>query len=209
MTTTAEHQAVSVVVPAFQEAASIGAALTRLARVMDSCGRPYEIVVVSDGSTDTTALRARELRLPHTTVHEYAPNRGDVPGRGNGVLISMANGKANEYSMNTVQERGTLFVKHNDEIYEGMIVGENARAEDMDVNPTKEKKLTNVRSSTAEVLVRLVPHRQLSLDQALEFLREDEAVEVTPAAVRLRKAALDKTERTKAARRARAAAAPV
>jgi GTP-binding protein len=88
-----------------------------------------------------------------------------------------------------------------------MIVGENARSEDLDVNAVKEKHLTNMRSSTSEVLVRLVPHRQLSLDQALEFLREDECVEVTPGAVRLRKVALDRVERTKAARRARAGVA--
>ena len=83
------------------------------------------------------------------------------------------------------------------QVYEGMIVGENARSEDMDVNPTKEKKLTNMRSSTSDELVRLVPHRELSLEQALEFIREDEAVEVTPAAVRLRKAVLEQAERSK------------
>ena len=89
-----------------------------------------------------------------------------------------------------------------------MIVGENARAEDLDVNAVKEKHLTNIRSSTADVLVRLVPHRRLSLDQALEFLREDECVEVTPGAVRLRKVVLDGGQRAKAARRAREGAAP-
>ena len=102
-----------------------------------------------------------------------------------------------------LQERGTLFVGPGEEVYEGMIVGENARAEDLDVNAAKEKHLTNIRSSTAEVLVRLVPHRQLSLDQALEFLREDECVEVTPGAVRLRKVELDKVGRAR--RRARRA----
>ena len=102
-----------------------------------------------------------------------------------------------------LQERGTLFVGPGEDVYEGMIVGENARSDDLDVNATKEKHLTNMRSSTAEVLVRLVPHRMLSLDQALEFLREDECVEVTPGAVRLRKVALAKTQRVKAARRAR------
>ncbi len=92
-----------------------------------------------------------------------------------------------------------------DEVYEGMIVGENSRAEDLDVNACKEKHLTNMRSSTADELVRLVPKRELSLDQALEFLRADECVEVTPEAVRLRKVALDKTARQKLARvRARA-----
>jgi GTP-binding protein len=93
-----------------------------------------------------------------------------------------------------------LFVGPGDEVYEGMIVGESSRAEDLDVNATKEKHLTNMRSSTADELVRLVPKRQLSLDQALEFLREDECVEVTPNVVRLRKVELDKTARVKLAR---------
>jgi GTP-binding protein len=106
-----------------------------------------------------------------------------------------------------LQERGTLFVGPGEDLYEGMIVGENARPEDLDVNACREKHLTNIRSSTSDVLVRLVPHRQLSLDQALEFLREDECVEVTPAAVRLRKVDLDKVTRAKAARRAKAGVA--
>jgi GTP-binding protein len=106
-----------------------------------------------------------------------------------------------------LQERGTLFVGPGEEVYEGMIVGENARAEDLDVNAVKEKHLTNMRSSTADQLVRLVPHRQLSLDQALEFLREDECIEVTPEAVRLRKVHLERVERTRAARRTKSAAA--
>ena len=101
-----------------------------------------------------------------------------------------------------------LFVGPGEEVYEGMIVGENARADDLDVNACREKQLTNIRSSTSEVLVRLVPHRRLSLDQALELLREDECVEVTPANVRLRKVVLDKVGRTRAGRaRDRAASA--
>ena len=100
-----------------------------------------------------------------------------------------------------------MFIGPGEEVYEGMIVGENARSEDLDVNAVKEKHLTNIRSSTSEVLVRLVPHRQLSLDQALEFLREDECVEVTPETVRLRKVALDKVSRTKLARKLKADAA--
>jgi GTP-binding protein len=105
-----------------------------------------------------------------------------------------------------LQERGTLFVAPGDEVYEGMIVGENSRGEDLDVNACKEKHLTNIRSSTADELVRLVPKRELSLDQALEFLRADEAVEVTPHAVRLRKAVLDANARRKQARTAKAGA---
>ena len=96
-----------------------------------------------------------------------------------------------------------LFVGPGDEVYEGMIVGENSRAEDIDVNPCKEKHLTNMRSSTAEVLVRLDSHRKPTLDEALEFVREDECVEVTPASVRMRKLVLPKVQRLKTARLAR------
>jgi GTP-binding protein len=104
-------------------------------------------------------------------------------------------GVTTAYALLNLQERGSLFVGPGVEVYEGMIIGENARADDMDVNPTKEKKLTNVRSSTAEELVRLIPPRRLSLEQALEFIREDECVEVTPQGVRLRKVIIDARER--------------
>ena len=112
-------------------------------------------------------------------------------------------GTAAQFALMNLQERGTLFVGPGEEVYEGMIVGENARADDLDVNATREKHLTNIRSSTADVLVRLVPARRLSLDQAIEFLRGDECVEVTPAALRLRKVELERSARVKLARRAR------
>ena len=99
------------------------------------------------------------------------------------------------YALLNLQERGTLFVGPGAPVYEGMVIGENARREDMDMNPTKERKLTNMRSSTAEELVRLSPPRLLSLEQALEFLREDECAEVTPQSVRLRKVILPQAER--------------
>jgi GTP-binding protein len=121
--------------------------------------------------------------------------------------VSDRRGEAAQFALMNLQERGTMFVGPGEEVYEGMIVGENARAEDLDVNACREKHLTNVRSSTADVLVRLVPHRTLSLDQALEFLREDECVEATPKNVRMRKVVLDKTDRVKVSRRARADAA--
>jgi GTP-binding protein len=127
--------------------------------------------------------------------------------RPTGALVSDRTGVTASFALFNLQERGTLFVGPGEAVYEGMIVGENARSDDLDVNATKEKHLTNIRSSTSDVLVRLVPARVLSLDQALEYLREDECVEVTPHTVRLRKVALDKTERVKAARRARAATA--
>jgi GTP-binding protein len=142
----------------------------------------------------------------HHVFDGWGPWAGELRTRPTGALVADRRGTAAQFALMNLQERGTLFIAPGEEVYEGMIVGENARADDLDVNATKEKHLTNIRSSTADVLVRLVPHRQLSLDQALEFLREDECVEVTPQAVRLRKVVLDKTERTKAARRLRAGA---
>jgi GTP-binding protein len=146
----------------------------------------------------------RGTGLMHHVFDAWGPWAGELRTRPTGALVADRRGAAAQFALMNLQERGTLFIAPGEEVYEGMIVGENARADDLDVNATKEKHLTNVRSSTADVLVRLVPHRQLSLDQALEFLREDECVEVTPRVVRLRKVALEKTERTKAARRVRA-----
>src|SRR4029453_7991552 len=111
-----------------------------------------------------------------------------------------------QFALMNLQERGTLFVGPGEDLYEGMIVGENARAEDLDVNACKEKHLTNVRSSTSDVLIRLVPPRKLSLDQALEFLREDECVAVTPHAGRRRKVELEQVARVKRARKLKTAA---
>ncbi len=144
----------------------------------------------------------------HHVFDGWEPWAGELRTRPTGALVSDRNGSAAQFALMNLQERGTLFIGPGADLYEGMIVGENARAEDLDVNACREKHLTNMRSSTADVLVRLVPHRQLSLDQALEFLREDECAEVTPQAVRLRKVELDATQRVKAARRARAGVAP-
>jgi GTP-binding protein len=147
----------------------------------------------------------RGTGLLHHVFDRWEPWAGDLRTRPTGALVSDRVGRTASFALHALQERGTLFVEPGEEVYEGMVVGENARSDDLDVNATKEKHLTNIRSSTADVLVRLVPARRLSLDQALEFLREDECVEVTPNAVRLRKVALDKVTRTKAARqRARA-----
>ena len=112
------------------------------------------------------------------------------------------------FALLNLQERGSLFVGPGVEVYEGMVVGENARAEDLDVNATKEKKLTNIRSSTAEELVRLIPPRPLSLEQALEFIRDDECVEVTPTSIRLRKVEISASKRQQAASRKARAGSP-
>jgi GTP-binding protein TypA/BipA len=145
----------------------------------------------------------RGTGLLHHVFDRWAPWAGEMRTRPTGALVSDRRGVAAQFALMNLQERGTLFVGPGEEVYEGMIVGENARSEDLDVNACREKHLTNMRSSTADVLVRLVPHRQLSLDQALELLREDECIEVTPQSVRLRKVVLDRTARAKAARRAR------
>ena len=149
----------------------------------------------------------RGTGLMHHVFERYEPWHGELRTRPTGSLVADRRGVTSTYALFGLQERGSLFVGPGVEVYEGMIVGENSRADDMDVNPTKERKLTNVRSSSGEELERLVPARWLSLEQALEFCREDECVEVTPAAVRLRKVALPQHDREKLrARRARAAA---
>jgi GTP-binding protein len=142
----------------------------------------------------------RGTGIVHHVFDRWEPWHGELRTRPTGSLVSDRRGRVAAFALFNLQERGTLFVAPGEEVYEGMIVGENARAEDLDVNACKEKHLTNMRSSTADELVRLVPKRTLSLDQALEFLREDECVEVTPQAVRLRKVELDKTLRQKRAR---------
>ncbi len=133
----------------------------------------------------------------------YFPWFGEIRTRQSGSLVSDRTGVATTYAMFNLQERGQMFLPPTTEVYEGMIVGENSRADDMDVNITRERKLTNVRSATSEVLERLIPPRLMSLEQSLEFCREDECVEVTPEAVRIRKVVLDQTLRGRAAARAK------
>jgi GTP-binding protein TypA/BipA len=149
----------------------------------------------------------RGTGLLHHVFDRWEPWAGEMRTRPTGSLVADRRGTTAQFALMNLQERGTLFVGPGEDVYEGMIVGENSRSDDLDVNAVKEKHLTNMRSSTADVLVRLVPARNLSLDQALEFLREDECVEVTPHSVRLRKVELDRNDRVKTARRAKAAAA--
>jgi GTP-binding protein len=151
----------------------------------------------------------RGTGIAHHVFDGYERWHGELRTRPTGALVADRSGPVTAFSCHNLQERGVLFVEPGDDVYEGMIVGENSRSDDLDVNAVREKHLTNMRSSTSDVLVRLVPAKKLSLDQALEFLREDECVEVTPGAVRLRKVHLSQVDRTKATRRARAAAASV
>ncbi|MCW3027968.1 MAG: GTP-binding protein TypA [Solirubrobacterales bacterium] len=145
----------------------------------------------------------RGTGIMHHVFDRWEPWAGELLTRQTGALVSDRRGETVSYSLMTLQERGILFVGPGEEVYEGMIIGENARSEDLDVNPTKEKHLTNMRSSTADVLVRLDAHSKLTLDEALEFVREDECVEVTPASVRMRKVVASKVDRLKAVRMAR------
>jgi GTP-binding protein len=145
----------------------------------------------------------RGTGIMHHVFDRWEPWAGELLTRQSGVLVADRRGETVTFSLFTLQERGSLFVGPGEEVYEGMIIGENARSEDLDVNPVKEKHLTNMRSSTSDVLVRLDAHRKLTLDEALEFVREDEAVEATPSIVRMRKVVLPKVERLKAMRAAR------
>ncbi|MGI8678777.1 MAG: translational GTPase TypA [Jatrophihabitans sp.] len=147
----------------------------------------------------------RGTGLLHHIHDSYEPWAGDIRTRPSGSLVADRRGATTGFALANLQERGTMFVGPGTEVYEGMIVGENSRSDDMDVNPTKEKKLTNMRQSSGDVLVPLIPHRALSLEQALEFCRDDECVEVTPATVRIRKVALAQQDREKLRSRAKAA----
>ncbi len=144
----------------------------------------------------------RGTGIAHHVFEGYEPWAGELRTRSSGSLVADRTGAATSYAMTNLQERGTLFVEPTTEVYEGMIIGENSRADDMDVNITKEKKMTNVRSN-ADEFEKLVPPRKLSLEQSLEFCREDECVEVTPDSVRIRKVVLDQTLRARSAARAR------
>jgi GTP-binding protein len=148
----------------------------------------------------------RGTGLLHSVFEGWEPWMGEIRTRTRGSLVADRTGVATTFAMFGLQERGTMFVEPGEAVYEGMVVGENSRGEDMDVNITKEKKLTNMRSSTSDELERLVPPRKLSLEQALEWVRDDECVEVTPVSVRMRKVALDATTRAKMAKSRKTAA---
>jgi len=166
----------------------------------------YTYVNFSIPARGLIGLRTRLLNATqgtaviHHRFERYAPVEGDIPDRPNGVLVSMVPGTVNAYALDTLQERSELFVAPGDDVYEGMIVGENSRGEDMAVNPTKEKKLTNMRATGTDKNILLKPPRVMSLEMALEYIEEDELVEVTPTKIRLRKKVLKETDRRKIAR---------
>ena len=145
----------------------------------------------------------RGTGLLHHVFDRYEPWHGELRTRPSGSLVADRSGPTTSFALANLQERGVMFVGPGTEVYEGMIVGENSRSDDLDVNPTKEKKLTNMRQSSGDVLVPLIPHKQLSLEQALEFCREDECVEITPNAVRIRKVQLAATDRAKSRSRSK------
>jgi GTP-binding protein len=141
----------------------------------------------------------------HSVFERYEPWYGEIKTRPTGSLVADRRGETAAFALLKLQERGQLFVGPGEEVYEGMVVGENARAEDLYVNAVREKKLTNMRAAGSDETVKLVPHHRLSLDQALEFIRDDECVEVTPDVLRLRKVVLAAGERLKTARVAKRA----
>ncbi|MBM3857075.1 MAG: translational GTPase TypA [Verrucomicrobia bacterium] len=178
-------------------------------------GRKAEIInmdhqansVTVDAVVPTRGLIGFETDLVNATkghgimshlFKEYAPYKGEIPTRNNGVLISMENGTSMAYALDTIQERGRLFVGPQEEIYVGMIIGENARPDDMPVNPCKAKKLTNMRSTGDGKGISLTPPLKMSLERSLEYIANDEYVEVTPVSIRLRKKILDATARKRA-----------
>jgi GTP-binding protein len=150
----------------------------------------------------TRLLNATQgMAIMHHRFEGYQPLSGEIAGRGNGVLVSMAAGKAVAFGLDGLQDRSELFIAPGEEVYEGMIVGENSRTGDMPVNPTREKKLTNMRASGSDRNIILKPPRQLTLETALEYIEEDELVEVTPNKIRLRKILLTENDRKRDARK--------
>lgn len=167
----------------------------------------YSQVIFTIPSRGLIGLRTKLLNstqgeaIVNHRFESYRPVSGDVPRRANGAMISMVAGKAVGFALFALQERSDMFVRHGDEVYEGMIVGENARADDLTVNPTKEKKLTNMRASGSDENIVLRPPRDMSLEVALEYIEDDELVEVTPNHIRLRKILLKESDRRRQGRK--------
>ena len=172
----------------------------------DGCQRRLRTPGVPDPRAGLIGLRNRLMSatqgeaIMHHNFHDYRPTKGDVPRRPNGVMVSLVRGQAVAFALDNLQQRGTMFIQPGDEIYEGMVIAENARGDDMVVNPCKEKKLTNMRASGSDKNVLLKPPRELTLELALEYIEDDELVEVTPSKIRLRKKVLTEDRRKRAER---------
>ncbi len=138
----------------------------------------------------------------HHNFYEYQPARGHIPARLNGVMVSMETGRSTPYALDNLQDRGIQFIGAGEQVYEGQIVGEHCRDNDLPVNVCREKKLTNMRAAGSDKSIILKPPRLMTLEQALEYIEEDELVEVTPGAIRLRKIYLKENDRKKQARQA-------
>ncbi len=147
----------------------------------------------------------RGTGIMNRLFEKYGPHKGVITGRQNGVLISMEKGKAQAYALNMLEERGIMFISPGDDLYEGMIIGENAKPQDLEVNPLKAKQLTNFRASGKDEGIRLTPPRRMTLEQAIAYIQDDELVEVTPKVIRLRKRHLDPHERKRQSRKSEAA----
>ncbi len=178
----------------------------RRGQLVEMSHNDYVNVLFSIPARGLIGLRTRLLNatqgtaIVHHRFDRYQPFEGDIPGRANGVLVSMTSGRAVAFGLDGLQERAEMFVAPGDVIYEGMVVGENSRTGDMSVNPTKEKKLTNMRASGSDRNILLKPPRIMSLEAAIEYIEEDEIVEVTPTQLRLRKTILKEVDRRRAAR---------
>ncbi|WP_421989167.1 translational GTPase TypA [Roseococcus sp.] len=171
-----------------------GGGKTRITFIMPSRGL---IGYHSEFLTDT-----RGTGIMNRLFHGYAPYAGVIEGRRNGSLISNVDGETTQYALFALQERGALFVDPGAKVYEGLIIGESSRGDDMEVNPVKEKKLTNIRAAGKDEALLLIPPRRMSLEQAIAYIEDDELVEVTPSAIRLRKRHLDPNQRKRASRKA-------
>jgi GTP-binding protein len=139
--------------------------------------------------------------IMHHLFDHYGPWRGEIAGRRHGALVAFETGEATAYAIHNLEDRGTIFVKPNDRVYGGMIIGENTREVDLDVNVCKKKHLTNIRAAASDEAIRLAPPVVFSLERAMEHIEDDELVEVTPTAIRMRKKILDRDQRQRAARK--------
>jgi len=138
--------------------------------------------------------------LMHHLFSHYGPFKGEIPGRRNGVLIAYETGPATAYGIHNAEDRGTFFIRPNDHVYAGMIIGEHNRESDLDINVCKKKHLTNIRAGAADERFRLAPPQTFTLEKAMEFIEDDELVEITPEAIRMRKKLLDRNKREQAAK---------